>query len=856
MKSLKKRDNGGKPKHRFRPEKGQMALSAKHIWKNVIVQGDGTYAWFLLGDQRWQFLSPADRATILSNTAMRWSELVGHRLRIRGLSHPIPHSAWARGLDNASPDRLPDVEGAESWGDYLVAGQQQIIQARLEDPATYVGVRITTRKLSERDLFRVLDRDLVGLPTSLAVFRQKLESITEVMARSGFNATPVSTRGMGWLMHASVGVGAPVSENSLAATGNEGWSEHDMTAFSAPVRAYAKPLSGTVEFHTSRDATVLTHHAAFLSVSRFNPRDTDSPAHAPWMAFSQRLPFPVEWSATFEVVRGADLEAATSFVRVRAESIFKHYREDHDETPPIETESAIAEARQAEHEVTNGTADVATRLIGPIRVAVFGPTSDQALARARDLISAYAANEQRIELTHSPSGQYALYREFIPGEEGAVNAWNVRVLPARFMATAVPNASTRLGDGEGPYLAQVVGGSRRAVNYDPQWGPRNNKSGLCLLVGKQGTGKTTTAGVILEPSTRRGHRCIANDPTGQMRLLADLPHLRGKVRHTDLSSAALAGALNPFRLIPVPQRRHYPNEKAHQSAVKEAHADRRELFIDAATMLLPNQMPGYVAAIEDAVRSVPGDYGQNPWQVVSALDDMGEIGKQVASFLRTAADLKGGILIFPENHADQDHYDDVEDAVLNIITSPGIIAPQPGSDRSSWTRNERMAVPVLHLQAAYAARAMYADMEPKSIFSDELGVTGSFFRNFVIRGSRESRRRNTWFGMATQNPGGFLDITDEIETLIGSAFVGEVEGDNATANALKLLGVPRGHGYEHVLGTLTSGEFLMRDYEKRVDRIRVDIGYRPQVAAALDTTPVRHVRTDDEVTMPFEGARA
>ncbi len=79
-----------------------------------------------------------------------------------------------------------------------------------------------------------------------------------------------------------------------------------------------------------------------------------------------------------------------------------------------------------------------------------------------------------------------------------------------------------------------------------------------------------------------------------------------------------------------------------------------------------------------------------------------------------------------------------------------------------------------------------------------------------------------------------------------AAFVGRIEDEEIAADGLRMLRVPTGVGYERVLGLLSpkdpSGrrssyrEFVMRDSDGRVDKVRIDLSHNPSLLAVLDTT--------------------
>jgi hypothetical protein len=86
----------------------------------------------------------------------------------------------------------------------------------------------------------------------------------------------------------------------------------------------------------------------------------------------------------------------------------------------------------------------------------------------------------------------------------------------------------------------------------------------------------------------------------------------------------------------------------------------------------------------------------------------------------------------------------------------------------------------------------------------------------------------------------------DVSNFISAAFVGRINDPEVASDALRMLGVQPGIGYEAVLGGLSkqaatggrSGfrEFVMRDVDGNVDRFRVDLDHLPHLLAALDTT--------------------
>ncbi|MGL5824775.1 MAG: ATP-binding protein [Nocardioides sp.] len=827
----------------------QVGVPFRYVYRNLLLADDGLWAGFVLQAVPWAFQSTDSRAALIDALNVRWADLAGHRVQLRVTGHPVPHNVWAQRLHDRSPDRLPDVEGGELWAQRLTAQQHQVAAAKLESPAVYVLVRVV-----ERRPHPVYVPDLLGDEPLHAADRERMRRavhrVTASVTRDGFGGRPLSSRGVAWLTSTSIALGIPASMKSLGDATAE-WSGHDLEALTSSVRVSAKPYAKTLQVRALRDGQEHVRHVAVLTAGRIEDRDPLRGDFEPWMAYSQKLPYPVEWQMTVDVLHGKDIAASAQGVRQRAQAQDDHYAEHH-ETPPPAIRRGIADATRIEDEINEGAREVAVRAVGPVRAAVIAGTEDQAMEHADDFIDDYVQH-QKITFAHTYD-QYELYREFTPCYPPALVGFR-RVIPAYFLPTAVPNANTGVGDETGLYLGQVTGSGRRAVMFDPTWGPRNRRPGLCLIQADPGGGKSTLAGVIAEASARRGYRVVIFDPSGPLARLCDLPHLAPFSRHIELDSAE-PGTLSPYLLVPDPRREDFTSEAKFAVAWREAEAERVDLMADTILELLPVQMltgkgsGEVVALVEDVLTGVGGAYGTNPWRVVEAFERTGDqLGRVIAQRLRVASRMKGGVLVFPRDNGPTHTTQLLGNEVLTVITMQGITPPDRDKKREHFTRAERRVAPVLHLASRLAMRAMYQDKKPTVIITDEGGIiTGgqSSFVSFLNRGARDSRKHNTCFAILMQNPADRQVLGAQVNNLIGCAFVGRMNRE-AAADALAGLGVPTGQGYEAALPSLGAGEFLMRDYQGRVERIQVDLDHLPHVLDALRTDPDAHLAVEDDV---------
>jgi len=120
----------------------------------------------------------------------------------------------------------------------------------------------------------------------------------------------------------------------------------------------------------------------------------------------------------------------------------------------------------------------------------------------------------------------------------------------------------------------------------------------------------------------------------------------------------------------------------------------------------------------------------------------------------------------------------------------------------------------------------------------------------IDRLARDSRKFNVRALFASQLAGDLLRVSG-FASLVNAVFVGRTDDEEAQVDALRLLRVPTGVGYEQMLGTLsprprhddrpddTPRQFVFADGHGGVEKIRIDMEapHLAHLAAALDTNP-------------------
>jgi hypothetical protein len=821
-------------------------LALRNIEDNLCFTAREAWAWFVLPTQPWAFRADSQREQLMYGVGDALAWLAGHRLHLRVTTSPYPAAAWARRLDERTPAPLRPAAGG-SWGDHLVMMQEHLRHQTMAEKKVFLGVRISHRAPSHR-----LAAALWRHPGNVEHARllSHVEQVTETVGLPGLDGRPATSEEMEWLLRRSVGVGLPAPA-LLSPTGSTTWDAEDVFSFTDEVDHAVAPLGRTVQVTGRAPGTAVERHVAVLSVGRVEEIEAPDPGHDPWLAHTDRLPFPVEWSAQLDVLSGGEARQAIQRKLLVVRDMQRHYRE-HDLDEPLALDRQALHARQVEDQMSRGVDVAAARVHGWFRLAVSGRTEDECLERVRTVTASYRG--RRVTIEH-PRGQYGLLREFVPGEPVSTSAYRRR-LPVLYVAAGVPTASSEVGDRRGPYVGYTAGSSRRAVMFDTHYATEvKETSGLVPVVGGLGAGKSVLLGQITYEAVRRGIPSVVLDPSGPLARLTELPELRGVAEHVDLTTAA-SGTLNPFAVVAHPVRDAFGSEEAYVEAQVLAAQDRKLLALDVVRMLLPPSLEGIPATslvVSDAVRATRGDPAASLWDVVEHLEQLREPhGRVVASYLRDMAELPLSRLLFPSVGPARDRLD----ATLTVLTMPGLVLPPRSVARDHWSTSEQLAVPLLHLASWYATRAVYGrSMETRKLVAlDETHFLGDWSagRALFTRLGRDSRKWNTCVLAASQNPSDVLGM--DVANFMSAAFVGRLEDDDAARDGLRMLRVPTGVGYERALAALSAGrgadgfrEFVMRDVDGNVDKIRVDLTANPGLLDALNTTAGRQAPETAEV---------
>ncbi|MET8363790.1 ATP-binding protein [Micromonospora sp. NPDC005194] len=836
------------PKIKFGDRDPSVELAITEIAGHLTFTPNTVTAWYWLPEVRWAFRPDAEREALLSAISEQYAGLAGFRLHLRRTTRPFPADEWARTIDAHTPAPLPDVAGTTGWADHLVAAQRHLMAVNHAEGQTYLGVTFARRSLGDSMTERLLRT--FGRGTAEGERRKlgrTVEQFDEVLGAFGMRGRRVTAQELEWLLYRSVALCmAPPGRLSPVTDGR--WERGDLLALTEQVERYRTPYGSTVKLVNRM--TGEERHVAVLAVGRMEPLEIPE-RHEPWLHFHERLPWPMEISTRVDILGSGDsfrnLEHRLRMIRSQQ----LDYAEHGIDAPP-ELERLAKRALVIGDEMTTGLPVDSARAHGWHRIAVGGRTREECLERARRLIQLYS-RELRISLQH-PKNQDWLAREFIPGEPIA-NTGYVRRMPVPLLAAALPQAASTVGDRRGDLIGRTAGTCRRPVFLDLHFPMEvRERSGLAVFVAEPGGGKSTLLGALGYLAARRGVQVTLLDPSGPLARLCAMPELRPYSRVLNLTGSD-HGTLAPYSLIPTPLRSEFatgaPGDREFEIAVSNARAERRMLVQDICMMLVPPQVAREASTatlFRHAVRQVPAEETSTLDDVVSCLGRLDDdAGKELANLLLDTAEMPLAMLFFgrpPEGLLGAD-------AALTVITMAGLRLPDLKIEREYWSAEEALALPMLHTAHRLAVRRCYGG----SMSSRKLvGLDEAHFmegwrsgRSFLVRLARDSRKWNLAALVASQNPRDILGL--DVQNLVSTVFVGRIAEDAEIASeALRLLRVPVNDGYEATLASLSAAdtnsadrlgfrEFVMRDVDGRVQKVRVDVSYVDGLLDHLDTTP-------------------
>ena len=844
----------------FAPE-----VKAKRDWRlrsvvdHVAFVGDGKtlsedrmIAWYVADAQQWSFRSQQEGNGLIVEQASTLAKLVGTTVFIRVTTRPYPVASWASAAWTNAPLPQPGFNQTMERDQRHMAGSSQV------DKLVYYGVDLGQRGAALALLGKVnagvVDREMRAL-------QARINKVNQIMGGAGIAAASASPEQMDWLLARSFALGCPVPVPAPGSDVPRTMDRDDLAAFSSTASWSADPLSPTVEITTSVNDRQVTRHVCVLTVGRTTELEIPE-NYQPWMAMTDQLPFPVEWSARIDVRPPEEVSKEMNRLSLRVDGQVSHWRDDHGRKPPKQLNRQAARIADIEDEMRSGFTGLSTRTKGWYRIAVSGATQEEALARAEEVVALYSP---QITIVRE-LGQYHLAREFVPGEPLGSTAHS-RKFPILKVAAGIPAITSQVGDKRGFHIGETTGLSTRAVVWDPWFITEViEQGGLVPIVGGLGSGKTMLAMMIAYKAVLSGVRGIVLDPSGRAHKMLRLPEMKGISQSVNLIGGR-PGTLSPYAVVPDPTEAlirldmEDPGDKDDleyrmRLADDAARAQRRDLCFDTLRWCLPLEFGRNIDVqrkLRRAILQCPDDPSSSAITVIEWLESKGADENEIAEMLREAQRRELGRLFFaPEVH-ERWHYE--SSARLTAFDLKGMVRPNSETPLQDYKPDELLTMPIMGLASWASLSLIYrSDPNERKLFvldeAHEITQNSGDGRALVAKITTDSRKNNTAALVATQNATNILGA--DIANFAGACFVGRTGDKDAQSEALKLLGKPVDVGYEELLGNLSRQpregaklpyrEFIFRDGlggeggRGGMEMVRTHCMHHPELFAALDTT--------------------
>lgn len=831
----------------------------RSIVDHVAFVGDGgtlgedrMIAYYVADPQQWSFRSQQEGTGLIQDHAATLSQLLGTSVYIRVTTRPYPTGMWARACYDNAPEPQPGFDRMMERDQLHMAGSSQV------DKLVYYGVDLGQRGTALRLLGKINkgigDRETRALTA-------RIEQVDYIVSGAGLAAAPATPSQMDWLLARSFALGCPVPVPDPAAPFAASLDSDDLADFASTASWSAEPLSPTVKVTTSVNARQVTRHVCVLTVGRTAPLEIPE-KHQPWMAKTDQLPFAVEWSARVDVRTPEEVSKEMNRLSLRVDGQMSHWRDDHGKKPPKQLGRQAARISDIEDEMRAGFTGLSSRTKGWYRIAVSGATQDEALARAAEVQALYSPQVTIVR----ELGQYAMAREFVPGEPLGSTA-HARKFPILKVAAGLPAVTADVGDKRGFHIGETTGLAARAVVWDPWYLTEVMETGgLVPIVGGLGSGKTQTAMAMTYKATLSGVRGVVLDPSGRMNPLLRLPEMRGISQAVNLIGGR-PGTLSPYAVVPDPNESLVrldmddPGDEAEfiermRLADDAARSQRRDLTFDTLRWCLPLELARETEVkryLRRAISQCTDDMTSSANEVIDWLESHDGDAQEIAEQLREAKDRELGRLFFAPDISQQWHYE--ASARLTAFNLKGLVRPGPEVDLEDYKPDELLTRPIMSLASWAALSLIYRrDHHERKLFTldeaHEVTEGSGSGRALVTKITTDSRKNNCVALVITQNASKVLGA--DIANFAGACLVGRTGDEKAQREALQLLGKPEGVGYEQMLGNLSRRprdgqklpyrEFIFRDGlggeggRGGMEMVRMRFQHHPDMFEALNST--------------------
>lgn len=488
---------------------------------------------------------------------------------------------------------------------------------------------------------------------------------------------------------------------------------------------------------------------------------------------------------------------------------------------------------------------------------VWGDSPKMVRERRRKLIQAMKEIDLRLEVPIVK--QKTLYCQTLPGSSEIDSFYFVRPT-AEFIASFMPIGCSEVGDPSGTFVGITVpSGSRhgeRAVGCSPAYldesRARNQLSltSSMLIMGTLGRGKSMLANWLIYNRLMRGVRQFVFEPKDEKWAWAfELPELRPLMNLVSLSTSVRdKGKLDPLLALGKdPRMREDANERQY---VTDFALTLLLYLAGEPDTSLAGQAIGY--AVDETLKN---DDHPTMMRVIHYLEAFlrGEVRfpinreaarsevDRVASFLKRQATRTKAQLLFGSGEEDPVDLS----SPLTIVQMQDLQFPDPS--RPDYRQNMAVFTCIADLGRRFVNRpgsAKSVTFEEGHKLRDEK-VGQMTYRELI----RTCRSKDADVVMIVHNARDLRidpsakyregeDGGEEIRSNMGNRCIFRVSDESEAASACEILGIePTERNLSEIMN-LDAGEWIMRDVEQRVAKVKFDLRrVNPRLFRAFDTRP-------------------
>jgi hypothetical protein len=774
-------------------------LAVQMIDEHLLIGRDAAWAFYRIPIVSYEFLSEGEKGALLARVSATLAGLKGHECHLLVVPRRYDPETWAGELTSAS-------RGSAAWADYVSLQRAYVESGEFWTREVFLGVRLGSRRSRgllgwSRRLEDATGTAELAVPAKeLARWRERADPTDRLLSGHGLRAVPAEPAELRRLVRRSFfrGLVEPVERPEVR------------RSFGGTIEMLAEGVVRNGARTLSLEQAGGRSFVASLGFARFP--DVMSFPGGEWLFLLDSFDFPVEASVRFEVVPANRAARDANKKLAEANDQARHIYESAADMP-----LALVEATErAKHLEYSLTKEGSPLVYDHPRLVLWGASEAMLEARVQEVEERY--RDHGIDLARPSGDQLSLFLEAIPGDRVRVAAYEQRQA-LQTLAGSMFVASAELGDGAGPYIGTTTGYTRIPVHFDPLTAPRTNNPAAIPIVGRSGSGKTTTANLLAYQMALRGVWVTAIDPKQEMGRLASLPGMHHAARVLSLGPEH-QGLLDPFSLAPTPV-----------DAVPVAHG--------VCQLLLPGRL-----AYEHSSRLMRACHTEASESSRPCLDGVvrrlqetpDPLCQELGHTLAVCSTMPVGRLCFRGVSSVAPLR---PDAALNVIQLQGLRAPDAATQRDDYTLDNRLAVAVLYLLAQFTLRLLESgdSSQPKAVVFDEAWMLTSTpqGRSLVPALSRMGRSKNGAILLVTQNAGDLLgsEVVNNSSAKLAFRSTDRDEVDNV----LKLLGLAATDDNVQLVQSLATGECLMRDVDGRVGTVSIEL-LDDALLSAFNTTPM------------------